>query len=97
MSDDEDLMPDQSTFVGLFRPQPFKSLLHKTKNTTRLGTIQTDPDTAMALADPADPLCAEPTIEMEEVPTPKLLVDIVQRQWTAPRSGPNPSSLDRHF
>lgn len=38
LSDDEDLAPDQPSFVGLFKPQLFRSLLHKVKLTTRLGT-----------------------------------------------------------
>lgn len=36
MSEDEDLSPYQPSFVGLFKPQLFRSLLHKTK-TTHLG------------------------------------------------------------
>lgn len=49
LSDDEGLMPDQPAFVGLFRPQLFRSLLHKAKITTRQGTVQANPGTAMSL------------------------------------------------
>lgn len=41
------------------------------------------------------PLFKEPTFEAEEVPAPRLFRDVVQRQWSAPVSGPNPNSLDR--
>lgn len=39
LSEDEELSPDQPSFVELFKPQLFLSLLHKTKTTTRLGTV----------------------------------------------------------
>lgn len=59
---------DQPSFVGLFRPQLFKSLLHKTKTTTWLGSIHTTPYPATGATDPADSLFAETAIEAEEVP-----------------------------
>lgn len=93
--DNEDLMPDQPTFVGLFCPQLFKSLLHKAKTTTQHGTVQTAPVTATGLDNPVDLLFAEPTIELEEIPAPRLFLDIVHRQWTSPGSGRSPSGLDR--
>lgn len=37
LSDDEGLEPDQPSFVGLFRPQMFRSLLFKAQTTTCLG------------------------------------------------------------
>lgn len=37
LSEDEGLEPDQLSFVGLFRPQMFRSLLFKAQTTTRLG------------------------------------------------------------
>lgn len=97
MSEDEGLMPDQPSFVGLFHPQLFKSLHHKTKTTTWLGSIHTTPDPATGATDPADTLFAEPAIEAEEVLTPRQFLDVVQRQWNSPGSGPNPSGLDRRF
>lgn len=46
---------------------------------------------------PTDLLFSEPTAEAEVIPLPKLFVDVVQRQWTAPLAGPNPTSVDRRF
>lgn len=90
-------MPDQPAFVGLFQPQIFKSLLHKAKTSTKLGITQIPSESAQGSADPANPLFAEPSIESEEVLTPRLFLDIVQRQWTSPGSGPNPSGLDKRL
>lgn len=38
LSDDEGLAPDQPTFIGLFRPQRFRSLLYKALAVTRMGS-----------------------------------------------------------
>lgn len=91
LSEDEDMSPDQPSFVGLFKPQIFCSLLHKAKTTTRLGIL----DPAAEEVDHSLPLFQEPTFETEEVPAPKLFRDVIQRQWTAPISGPNPNGLNK--
>lgn len=73
--DDEDLTPDQPSFVGLFKPQMFWSLLHKAKITTHLGS----PRSASAAPGdtPAVPLFKEPVFEAEEIPGPKLFRDVL--------------------
>lgn len=78
MSEDEDLAPDQLSFVGLFKPQLFRSILHKAKATMGLGISR--PSTAIpgeGVSSPV-PLFEEPTIEMEEIPGPKLFQDVLQ-------------------
>lgn len=96
MSEDEDLSPDQTTFVGLFKPQLFLSLLHKAKTTTGLRLAHQAPKLGEE-AIPAVPLFEEPAFEGEEIPGPKLFWDLLQRQWSSPASGPNPNGLDRHL
>lgn len=81
--------------MGLFCLHLFKSLLHKPKTTTRQGSVRSIPNPPLDASDPADPLFAELTIESEEVPAPCLFLDVVQRQWSSPGLGPNPSGLDR--
>lgn len=68
LSDDEDLVPDQPSFMGLFRPQLFRSLLHKAKATTRLGVPHPSTEPTSAEAESSLPLFSELAIEMEEVP-----------------------------
>lgn len=96
LSDDEDLAPDQLSFVGLFKPQLFRSLLHKAKLTTRLGAppAPSNPggDTGSSL-----PLFEVPEIETELIPGPQLFKDVLKKQWSSPASGPNPNQLDRLF
>lgn len=71
LSDDEDLAPDQPSFVGLFKPQLFRSLLHKVKLTTQLGTTQHSLPQGEG-AGTLVPLFEEPVIETEEIPGPKI-------------------------
>lgn len=97
LSEDEGLMPDQPAFAGLFCPSLFKSLLFKAKNTARLGTHLPSPDPTSETADAKDSLFSEPTTEAEVVPSPRLFLDVVQRQWASPGTGSNPSNLDKKF
>lgn len=97
LSDDEDLSPDQPSFVGLFKPQLFRSLLHKAKATTCLGVSHSTLSSPGQVADSAIPLFEEPVPEVEEIPGPKLFKDVLLRQWSNPASGPNPNSLDRRL
>lgn len=96
MSEDEHLSLDLLSFVGLFKPQLFRSLLHKAKTTTHLGLSRQAPkpgeDTTTSV-----PLFEEPVFEVEEIPGPKLFKDILQRQWASPALGPNPNGLDRRL
>lgn len=80
MSEDEDLSPDQPSFVGLFKPQLFCSFLHKAKSTTRLGITRPLPASSGEEVGPSVPLFEDPTFEAEDIPTPKLFRDVVQRQ-----------------
>lgn len=84
LSDDEDLSPDQPTFIGLFKPQVFRSLLHKAKLTTGLGLPAPKSSPLGDIAGPSSSLFEEPTHEAEEIPGLKLFRDVVTRQWSAP-------------
>lgn len=96
LSDDEGLLPDQSPFIGLFRPQMFGSLLFKAIVTTQLGEVPSS-STAHSSLDPASALFAEPTIDPETIPAPKLFLDVLHRQWSLPGTGPSPNSLDKRL
>lgn len=93
LSDDDDLVPDQSPFIGLFRPQLFRSLLHKAIATTHLGQPAAAP--ASSSSDPATAMFAEPVVDPETIPAPKLFLDVLQRQWSLPGAGPSPNGLDK--
>lgn len=97
LSDDEDLSPDLPSFMGLFKPQIFRSLLHKAKTTTSLGLAQKSSKPNPGVVAPSVPLFEEPIFEAEEIPGPKLFKDVLQRQWAFPASGPNPNTLDRQL
>ncbi|XP_058018158.1 mucin-5AC-like [Ahaetulla prasina] len=60
LSEDEDLVPDQPSFVGLFNPQLFRSLLHKAKVTTRLGVARPAPIPTSETTDPPMDLFSVP-------------------------------------
>lgn len=96
LSDDEDLSPDLPSFVGLFKPQMFRSLLHKAKLTTGLGSPPPAPSSGEGTSQ-SIPLFEEPTIESEEIPGPKLFREVLTKQWSTPASGPNPNALDRRI
>lgn len=96
LSDDEDLFPDQPAFIGLFKPQIFRSLLHKAKITMGLGLPLPKSSYSATGVGPSS-LFEEPTFEAEEIPGPKMFKDVVTRQWSAPVSGPNPNTVDRHL
>ncbi|XP_034281058.1 uncharacterized protein LOC117670189 [Pantherophis guttatus] len=97
MSEDEDLAPDQPAFVGLFKPQLFRSLLHKAKLTTGLGVSRPSEISPKEGPSTSVPLFEEPIIESEEIPGPKIFRDVLQRQWSSPASGPSPNSLDKRI
>ncbi|XP_034296649.1 uncharacterized protein LOC117679126 [Pantherophis guttatus] len=97
LSEDEDLGPDQPAFVGLFKPQLFRSLLHKAKAITGLGSSQASSVNTGEGPSSSIPLFEVPTIESEEIPGPKIFRDVLQRQWAAPASGPSPNVLDRRL
>lgn len=95
-SDDEGLGPDQPSFIGLFRPQVFHSLLFKAIATTHLGDPPPSAGTS-SLSDLATAMFAEPIIDPETIPAPKLFTDVLQCHWTLPGAGPSPNGLDKHL
>lgn len=97
LSDDEGLEPDQPSFVGLFRPQVFRSLLFKAQTTTRLGCPLPLAEPVYTAVDPSTSLFVEPTVQRDTVPALKLFSDVVQRQWPFPNSGPLPNGKDKRL
>lgn len=77
LSDDEDLAPDQPSFIGLFKPQVFRSLLHKAKIITGLGLKEPQPETSADPSIPSAALFTELAFEAEEIPGPKMFRDII--------------------
>lgn len=96
LSEDEGLILDPPAFTGLFPPALFKSLLHKARTTTHLGVQATSLETPLGPQGPSQGLFAQPTAK-QEIPTPKLFLDVVQKQWTHPGSYPTPSGNDQRF
>uniref|UniRef100_A0A2D4P8T7 Uncharacterized protein n=1 Tax=Micrurus surinamensis TaxID=129470 RepID=A0A2D4P8T7_MICSU len=79
MSDDEDLAPDQPVFTGLFKPQLFRSLLYKAKNTACLSKPPPAPTSEQPEA--ADDLIfTQPVSEVETVPVPQMFSDLINKQ-----------------
>lgn len=85
-SEDEGMNLDPSLFTGLFKPDLLKSLLRKAKAITNL---ESDPvlDSTPNPGDSGHLLFLEPIVEAEVIPSPKLFLDIVQRQWSNPGAG----------
>lgn len=54
-------------------------------------------ETHLKPLDPGTGLFSEPVAEQEDIPTPKLFWDVVQKQQTHPESSPTPSGNDQHF
>lgn len=80
LSEDEGLEANQPSFVGLFRPQLFCSLLFKAQTTTRLGCSSSVSDLVSTAVDLTSPLFVEPMVDTETVLIPKLFSDVVQTQ-----------------
>lgn len=97
LSDDEGLEPDQPSFIGLFRPQMFRSLLYKAQMVTHLGGASATTQSSSSSVDATSSLFQEPTVQKGVVPAPKLFSDVVLRQWSFPSSGPVPNNLDKRF
>lgn len=94
LSEDKGRSPDKPVFTGLFNPNMFKTLLYKAKTTANLGVAAGASDRS-AEQDPNAHLFTEPVTTQEVVPSPKLFVDIIRKQWNQPRSLSNPSGLDK--
>ncbi|XP_032068578.1 uncharacterized protein LOC116505453 [Thamnophis elegans] len=99
LSEDEDLPPDAPAFSGLFKPSLFKSILHKAKNTTQVGT---KPKTMQGTSDsaPVNPNASMFNVQapqQELVPVPDLFMDVIQSQWAQPGSQAAPSGRTRNY
>lgn len=94
LSADEGMAPEQPAFSGLFQPSLLKSLLFKAKTSGNFRTkslaAAVRPQTVSA-----ETIFSVQTTKAETVPTPKIFVDLVQRQWASTTSGPMPSSTDK--
>lgn len=96
MSEDEGRDTDQKTFSGLFPPTLFPSFLYKAKMAADFGT-QPSSATPRPATVSAETLFSEQAPPSETIPTPKIFVDLVQRQWEVPTSGPTQSASDKKF
>lgn len=90
LSEDEGVAPDSLPFTGLLRPD----LFHKAKAITNLGSALV-PEPAPSTRDSGCTLFSEPTVEQEVIPSPKLFLDVVQRQWAQPGSLPPSTGTER--
>lgn len=83
LSEDEGLRPGPPTFMGLSHTALFKCLVYKAKKWPVWQGRQL--------------LFSEPTAEQEVIPSPKLFLDVVQRQWDHPGSIPTLSGTDKRL
>lgn len=93
-SENEGTTVEKPVFSGLFQPAHFKTLLSKAKALANFGAQAAAPG-PMASTALTDSFFTEQAIKAETVPAPKVLLDVVQRQWASPTSGPIPSSADK--
>lgn len=96
-SDDEGLIPDRPAFTGLFHPTLFKSLLYKAKTTAPMGVAEAPAEPPLGLQDPSERLFSEPAAEQDVIPSPKLFIDVIQRQWNQPGSLSAPVGMTGGF
>lgn len=92
---EEEAALDRPQSMGLFRPELFKTLLHTAKATANMGVSMTHAQNASEPRNSNKLLFTEGVTEQEGIPSPKLFIDTVQRQWAQPGSISTPSSLDR--
>ncbi|XP_060541070.1 uncharacterized protein LOC117659200 [Pantherophis guttatus] len=96
VSEDKGGTTDTLAFTGLFNPALFKTLLHRAKATARIEDSSAS-DPASGLSDPNSLVFSEPTIDNEEIPSPKLFLDVIQQQWDQPGRYPGQSMTDKQF
>ncbi|XP_026573034.1 uncharacterized protein LOC113447208, partial [Pseudonaja textilis] len=96
MSEDEGLTPDQSTFVGLFKPHMFKSILLKAKNTSGLS-VQSPSALPSPAEGPEDAIFRQPMVEEEVIPAPPIFHVLVSNQLVSTGAPPAPSNQDKRF
>lgn len=95
LAEDEGTSPEQPASSGLFPLALFKSLLFKAHNA--VGLANPAPASEGRLSTTQDPLFVEHTPKLDVVPAPQLFLDNVRCQWSAPASGPMPSSVDKKY
>lgn len=96
-SEDEGLLPDTPAFSGFFRPSLFKSLLHKARVTTNLGTGDSHLSAAQSALGPHDSLFKLTKPDKDCIPCPQLFSEVIQNPWTQPGSLTAPSSQDKRL
>lgn len=95
LSEDEGMAPDTPSFMGLFRPSMFKSLLHKARFTANLGAPGVDSSPAPPAVGPHDALFQSAKTNKDVIPCPRLFLDVLQYPWGQPGSLTAPSTLDK--
>ncbi|XP_058041200.1 uncharacterized protein LOC131199441 [Ahaetulla prasina] len=95
LSEDEESAPDKPAPTGLFRHELFYTLLHKAKVTANMGVALRQSEGASDPSDPNKFLFTEPVSEQRVIPSPKLFLDTIQRQWGHPGAIPTPSGSDK--
>lgn len=95
LSEDKDLPPDTPAFSDLFRST--KSILHKAKSITQLGTSSHAGlgGSEAATPNPRDSMFKAQAPPQDLVPVPDLFMDVVQCQWIQPGSLAAPSRGDK--
>ncbi|XP_032076117.1 lamina-associated polypeptide 2-like [Thamnophis elegans] len=94
LSGDEGFPVDQPPAPGLFRHTLFKSLLYKAKTTAHMGEAISAESAAVGL-DATERLFAEQVALQDFIPSPKLFLDLIQKQWDEPTAVKPPGSGDR--
>lgn len=94
LSEDEDLALNRPSFMGLFHPSMFKSLLHKAKLTTNMGISGMQPS-QQGDSHPHGNLFQLPKPEQDFIPCPELFTEVVQRSWAHPTSISALNGLDK--
>ncbi|XP_026558728.1 cleavage stimulation factor subunit 2 isoform X7 [Pseudonaja textilis] len=91
---DKGVAPNVSPFATLFCPSVFKTLLQKAKITANLGADSAAASgSALGLAGTS----GGSAIESDEIPSTKLFLDVVQREWTLPGVGPITTCHEKKF
>lgn len=91
-SEDENFVPDQPVFTGLFRPSVFRSLLHKAKLITKFGLTPSETSRTTSLH---DPLFQVSKPDKDTIPCPPLFSEVVKSGWAQPGALTAPSALDK--
>ncbi|XP_070605557.1 uncharacterized protein [Erythrolamprus reginae] len=89
--------PDRPVFTGLFNHALFKTLLYKAKATAGIGADPAASDTSLGLSDPSSLVFSEFVTKQDEIPMPKLFLDVVQQEWALLGPQPTLSEMDRRL